>query len=77
MQIGKVKISLREPGNSSDAGRIEDLPYKKGLENVTSINSIHFYRNIFLQMLAKIFGLFLLILKVTAHSMLQYFLPED
>lgn len=53
------------PGNSSDSGKIEDFLHRNILENVTRINSIHFYRKIFLQMLTKKFGLFLLIPKVT------------
>lgn len=61
-------------GNSSDTGKIEDLPHRKVLENATRINSTYFCRNIFLQMLTKKFRLFLLILNVT---FIEERLPED
>lgn len=62
------------PGNSSDSGKIEDLPHRNILENVTRINSVNFYRNIFLEMLSQKFGLFLLIPNVT---FIENMLPED
>lgn len=61
------------PGNSSESRKVEDLPHRKVLDNLTRMNSIHLYRNIFLQMLTK-FRFFILIPNV---AFIEHRLPED